>query len=768
MTRPITNVLDRLSHVKKSGGSFSALCPVHDDHHNSLSISEGADGKVLLKCHAGCEVTDIVRALGLEMPDLFPGKPRCISATRPIETVYQYLDAEGSLVCEVVRKPGKQFRQRCPDGAGGHIWRGPKNEDKVLYRLPQLLKSDPNDYVFIVEGEKSADTLAERLGVISTTSIGGAGKWDLGGSNYTRPLAGRKVVVIPDNDKAGRDHARQVADSLLGIAASVRIVSLPHLEPKQDVVDWLDWGGTLPQLQVLIEQESECSLGAPMPNHTTQSITGLQDSLNSLLVNATTQPADQRLDVLQSLANAVAEANNPIVTDLYARRVASAELGLTRTAFVRAVRQIQQENDGSTDRKSESGTPTDDILRDRWLAIHPNTAHGMGEWRRYNDGTWQIVPRETIKGEISRIIEEAKDEGVRPCSSRLQSVYDLARIKPGVFVSKERWDENPNILVCNNGTLNISTRSLVEHSASNYVTSSVPYPYNPDAVPVHFLQAVRSTVPEAEMFLQEFAGYALTTDCSQEIALWLCGSPGSGKSTIIEGLLATLGDRSGLLGLAEIERSRFSLSMLPGKTLLVATEQPTGYINNSHVLNAIISGESVHVDRKFKEPVEVVSLAKLLWAMNSLPRLDGPGNGLFRRVKVLLFPPLDATKRDSSLKEKVKNEGAGILNWALDGLERLKRNGAFSVPDCVARATAEYHNNHDKAALFVEECCHVKQDNRVQSSLLYNSYRSWCDANGMKAESSVKMAENWRRLGFDKFQSNGRKFWCGLELKARM
>ena len=88
--------------------------------------------------------------------------------------------------------------------------------------------------------------------------------------------------------------------------------------------------------------------------------------------------------------------------------------------------------------------------------------------------------------------------------------------------------------------------------------------------------ALKSTVPDAADFLQEFAGYALTTDTRFEIAVWLYGPAGSGKSTVLTGLQTMLGERAGILGLADIERSSFALANLPGKTLYAHTPRLHG------------------------------------------------------------------------------------------------------------------------------------------------------------------------------------------------
>jgi P4 family phage/plasmid primase-like protien len=766
---PIDHILPLLHDVKHNTGEsgWAALCPAHDDHKRSLSVDVGDDGTVLVHCHAGCEFESIAQALGLQKREFFP--PR--SFKDPIAT-YTYVDSEGRPRYQVLRYAPKQFKQRRLNGSGKWEWKGPRNPDKVLYRLPEIEAADAHNWIFVCEGEKSCDRVAA-LGLASTTNVGGAGKWGHGGNNYTVPLAGRRVAIVPDNDQPGKGHAEDVARSLHGIAASVRIVSLPGLEYKEDVVDWLSRGGSPEELLELVDAAPEwdppastgastdSDAGPTSPNPDQSPTVADLDSLFNRLLNA---PANRRRQSLLDLAAELAQAD-PLTVDLYAEKVKAANVGVTKQAFAGTVRGMQsQKKDDNRDHSLDSGRPTDDELRDRWLAIYPDTAHGLGDWRRYEGGIWHTIPAEQVQGEIGEVLEDAKSEGVRPSAAKLRSVYDLARVKPAVFVPAEHWDADPDILVCRNGTLHIPSLTLRPHRRDDYVTAGVPYAYDPEAKAIMFLWAIRSQIPEAEQFLQEFAGYCLTIDTSHEIALWAYGPPGSGKSTLFAGLQAMLGSRAGLLGLADIERSRFGLTSVIGKTLVVSTEQPGSFIASSHILNALISGEPITVDRKFRDAIEIKPYAKIAWAMNSLPRVDGPENGLFRRVKIVRFPPLPRAERDSRVKEAIKEEGPGILNWALEGLLRLRDRGSFEIPSCIKDSSAEFEHSHDKAALFVEECCVTGPDRKIQSSALYEKYKWWCEDNGFRPESSVKMAEHWQRLGFENYMSNGRVFWRGVGL----
>jgi putative DNA primase/helicase len=435
-----------------------------------------------------------------------------------------------------------------------------------------------------------------------------------------------------------------------------------------------------------------------------------------------------------------------------------------RTEFYQPSEKASANENGSRPKKAagKPSPPTHDELRGRWIEGNPHHAHGLGEWRRYEDGIWPTVSETSVKAEIANVIESAKPEGIKPTASILASVTELTRIK--VFVPDERWDADSDILVCKNGALRISTGELTEHRPGHYATSAVPYAYDPEARRVIWDYFLRNTVPVAANFLQEFAGYALTTEITHELAVWLFGPPGSGKSTFIAGLAAMLGHRAGILGLADLERSRFTLADLPGKTLVVASEQPSSYLASTNTLNAIISGEPIQVERKYRDPFTVIPRAKVCWAMNELPRVADANSGLFRRVKVVTFPALAENERDPKIKHAIEQEGAGILNWALEGLRRLKERGHFEVPAGVEDATKQFRENNDVPALFIDDRCVRGTDFEVAAAKLYREYKYWCEENGHRPQSSTRVATDWQRLGFERKRTMSGTVYQGLRV----
>jgi hypothetical protein len=204
---------------KRTGpGVWTSRCPAHSpDRKPSFSISEGVDGRVLVCCHRGCELDDVLTALGVTAADLFVPNGNG-GQTPPIE--YLYEAADGTPVMKVVRRPGKKFAQARPDGAGGWVW-NLRGVDRVLYRLPKVIAAvAAGETVYVAEGEKDVHAL-EAKGVTATTNPGGCGKWR---PEFSKTLPGANVCVIADADEPGRKHAETVAESLRDQRCRVRIV----------------------------------------------------------------------------------------------------------------------------------------------------------------------------------------------------------------------------------------------------------------------------------------------------------------------------------------------------------------------------------------------------------------------------------------------------------------------------------------------------------------------------------------------------------------
>ena len=239
MSAQFTGLVDALK-AKRVGSTWMACCPTHEDRNPSLSIRE-ADGKILVHCHAGCEQRDVIDELTLR--GLWKSEKR--DPPRRIVATYDYTDQDGEILYQMVRFEPKDFRQRRPDGRGGWTWK--KHPRQVLYRLPEVLEAP---IVFAVEGEKDAEKLRAH-GFVATTNAGGAKAPWL--PQYTETLAGREVVIIPDDDPPGWERAEHVARALLGHASRIVILHDIHQHGAKDVSEWFERGHSECELIAILE-----------------------------------------------------------------------------------------------------------------------------------------------------------------------------------------------------------------------------------------------------------------------------------------------------------------------------------------------------------------------------------------------------------------------------------------------------------------------------------------------------------------------------------
>lgn len=146
-------------------------------------------------------------------------------------------------------------------------------------------------------------------------------------------------------------------------------------------------------------------------------------------------------------------------------------------------------------------------------------------------------------------------------------------------------------------------------------------------------------------------------------------------------------------------------------------------------------------------------------------RVGDANSGIFRRVKVVSFPSLPPEDRNPEVKERIKDEGPGILNWALEGLARLRERGRFDIPESVEDSTAQFKEHNDIPALFVAEKCVKETDVKEKAGELYKEYKFWCEENGHRPQSSTRLADDWQRLGFEKKRAKDGQYYHGVRLR---
>lgn len=278
-SEPVAKLLARLNNVREANGQWMASCPCRsDDDTPSLAVKVGDQDEALVYCHKGlCDATKIFQSCGLDLAkdgfvrdgngDFRPKQTRPVTTTsvstvsapkkkRKLVKAYQYHDEDGNVLYEKLRyqyEDGKKsFAHRRPDpeNPGGYAY-NLNDTRKVLYRLPELLKSiAANETVWLVEGEKDADTMLETFGIPATTMTNGANSWQ---PDYTMTLAAATAVcIIADNDDTGKKHAIMVRDEIRAAGGSATVYVSKHAK---DISDHVAMGHVI-DTETMFELES--------------------------------------------------------------------------------------------------------------------------------------------------------------------------------------------------------------------------------------------------------------------------------------------------------------------------------------------------------------------------------------------------------------------------------------------------------------------------------------------------------------------------------
>lgn len=257
-----TRLFGHLSKFQRAGDGFKACCPAHEDRDPSLSISPGKDGQILVHDFGGCDTESVVAAAGCTMADLMPpwenpprNGARPTSPSKQIVATYPYVDDDGAERYQKIRYEPKGFHIRRRGEDGGWVFKDAlAGQTPLIYRQPKVKAVPPGATIVVAGGEKDVDNLRAQ-GYVATCNIDGEGNWR---AEHAAHLPdGCRLVVMLDNDKVGEKFGRDVAASIAGKAASIKLVRFPELPEHGDVSDFIAGGGTKDELEARIAAAPE-------------------------------------------------------------------------------------------------------------------------------------------------------------------------------------------------------------------------------------------------------------------------------------------------------------------------------------------------------------------------------------------------------------------------------------------------------------------------------------------------------------------------------
>lgn len=710
--------LSRLQRVvQRPGQKAIACCPAHEDKKQSLSVSVGEDGRILVHCFAGCKPEDICAALGLKLSDLMPEKePRTKRVERRIVKNYDYRDEGGKLLFQVVRYDPKGFAQRRPLPGDDWAW-NLLGVRRVLYRLPELVKAKRSRVILIVEGEKDADRLAE-LGFLSTTAVGGAGHaWD---DEWTAVVAGHPVVIVPDNDPPGLQHAQKVATAVRERAASVRMLGLPGLKENEDVSDWLNRNHTADELKALISATPVWEPPPDAPKEVRQLPPSPQDPGRRF----------PRTDA----------GNGEMFAMMYGE--------LVRYDHRRKRWLLWEQHRWTPDCEQAIRKLARDVARERV--------------RRAAD----LKDSDEMRKEVAWALQGESRQRVEACLYFAQAEKPVS--DPGTD-----WDGDPYLLGCPNGVVDLRLAEMRAGRPGDRITMSTHVDYDDGALAGRwekFLREVFSDDDDLIDWIERSIGYSATGDMSEQVFFEKWGKGANGKGEFDRALQAALGDYAANTPFSTVELDARSaipndLAALSGRRFVTASETNEGTRLNESRVKALTGGDQISARFLNQEWFSYRPSFKLWLSVNHKPRVRDDSYAFWRRVRLIPFTrTFGEHDREAALEQTLRDQAPGILASVVRGAVRWWKEKLARVPSSVLAATDEYRTESDDLQEFLTQRCVLHQDQFSSGSDLYGAYAEWCEANNLSRYERLGRKTFAQRLAdrFPKSRTNTRILYLGI------
>jgi putative DNA primase/helicase len=672
-----------------------ARCPWHDDKSRSFSFNVKAGSYI---CQAGCG------SGGLEELSKKSGIPFWVEAKaepvkKTISKIYDYKDEGGKLLYQCLRYEPKTFRQRCPDGKGGWTWTL-NGTRRVLYRLPELVAdTNADNFVYVVEGEKDVDAL-RALGLTATCNPMGAGnnKWL---PDFNQHLAGRKVVILPDNDEPGRQHAQAISAALVPIAASVAIVKLPNLPDKGDVSDWIAAGGTMETLLELSDSWNGAgdSMSVPAAKALAPEIMPPWLSEDGIAMEFSRRGDDWR--------------------------------------YVAKWNQWLRWNDAKWEQ--EETREIFEIVRKICREIDSKNPKADGKARGVDFSTVSSVEKFVRSDRKQATRSDAWDRNIWLINTPL-GIIDLktGECRPS--------DKNEMMTKATSASLGTECPRWMQFLAE--ITD------NDDEMMEYLARvagyALTGSIEEHALFFCYGTGRNGKSKYVETISK-------------IMGDYAHVAPMNMFLH-SPHERHPTELAGLRGARLVTSGEIEKGARWDESKIKTLTGGDDIMARFMAQDFFRFSPQFTLLLMGNNKPSIRDVDVAMKARMHLIPFNvTIPEEKRDKKLSEKLWAERDGILGWMVQGCLDWQARG-LRPPEAATEATEDYLVAEDAVGRWISERCREDRSSSCSTGALFSDWKSWAELSGEFIGNVRKLSDDLSKRGYKKFRNEKERGFYGISV----
>jgi len=756
-------ILDRLTYShQQSDGAWLAYCPAHDDTKPSLVVSLSDDHKILLKCRAQCATRDVVAAVGGSMADLFdvvtpegwfdvvaarPSSPSQASLVGLRAKARMFADQFSSVEFVAARhglgagdaerlmlgtvtdsvEPrlsvpfrdidgdviGMQYRALRPDSS--LRWTSEPNPSGESWSRIGFFPGARADVVVVTEGP--SDALTAVGAGYSAIAVRGAGMLDKASAELIAEWVGGGVAVVAaDGDSAGLRFENTVTDLLSKTDVDLMKVSAPD---GGDLTDVFADGGA-DAVRSLLDARKPVTV-VPVRDAVDFPFT---DVGNAQLAVSLLRQSGEALRFAPGMGWLLYKHGAWVPDALNFKRVVIRMVGESTTALA-------------------------DEARLEWGRLDTR--------KREIQRLWKDAEASNDQAELVRLSDEASDvsrqlsdaAGVMNSASRAakycnssQGIDNMLKefaSEPSIATSIDDLDQHDDLLLVNNGVVNLQTGELAPFDPDLLMTRRVPVDYDPNATAPRwsrFLDEVMNGDTAMVDYLQRLIGYGITGSIAEQCFVIHYGTGANGKSVFMDTLAEVFGGihqkaASSSFLKSSSERIQNDIAALRGARLVTAAETDS----DSEIAEALlktVTGEQQITARFLRQefftyrPTYLIQLAT-----NHKPQIRSQDHGLWRRIKMVNWSrTFTAEEQDRDLLKALRSEAEGILAWAVAGAVAYNTDG-LRDPDSIVDATADYRQESDELHGFLPGVF-VKDPNagNVKAKDIMRKYQEWCEAEG--------------------------------------
>ena len=404
-----------------------------------------------------------------------------------------------------------------------------------------------------------------------------------------------------------------------------------------------------------------------------------------------------------------------------------------------------------------------------------------GQWYNWDQGRYVELEKQAIEGMMLRFMrdkyytrETVNGTSVTRVPMTTKSLNDTLKnlniwcpvdCEPPVWMNGIDDMPKPRDLIAfKNGLLDVNEYmegriKLYDPNPNLFILNTLPYDFDEDSAcpqAEQFFNEVLNSDREVIDLLQEWFGYNLVPDTTQEKMMLLTGRPRSGKSTTLDMMKAMLGPDQVCAAQMTNLISRFGRQPMLGKLATCFGDTKTPRASEASMaletLLAIVGQDAVPVDRKNQTELPNVKMfCRFTMVMNDLPSFSDHARALAPRMNIIDYPNSYIGSEDRNLKpmlERLAKHG-NLINWALEGLTRLRSNGHFTEPGSSEQIRRQFETTTTPVMAFIDECCIVGKEIVDQTGkkvivmgerkdTVYTVWANWCKSQsrkpGMKAE----------------------------------